>query len=290
MATGSITATFTKVGGKDSSSNLRGYDEFVQGTGTLSAFSSTAPYAVILYGLNFEALRGLKDLKITGLSISFTGGRFGTSSTGKNNHYIKYRLVKGFKTSYADTYTSLTDNITVTEGDCVNTTVTAKTDNDMPGILTAINGDLTGFLNGYTSTTFGIRLYLRYATIRNITVTVDYTYSPPTITVTTSASPPEGGTVTGGGVYEEGAAPTLTAIPNSGYKFSHWLMYGSDIGETNEVLSGYKFYSDTTITAVFEKLQTTSSKLYYGSDTAKSVFDTSKKKAKSVWYGKTQIL
>lgn len=114
-------------------------------------------------------------------------------------------------------------------------------------------------------------------------VSFDLEYEIPTITVTTSASPPEGGTVTGGGVYEEGAAPTLTAIPNSGYKFSHWLMYGSDIGETNEVLSGYELYSDTPIVAVFVKAET--SKVYrntkavvaYKSTVKKSVYKGLKK-------------
>ena len=118
---------------------------------------------------------------------------------------------------------------------------------------------------------------------RVFSVDIEIEYKLPTITVTTNASPAEGGTVTGGGVYEEGAAPTLTAIPNSGNKFSHWLMYGSDIGETNEVLSGYELYSDTPIVAVFVKAET--SKVYrntkavvaYKSTVKKSVYKGLKK-------------
>lgn len=77
-------------------------------------------------------------------------------------------------------------------------------------------------------------------------------YSMPTITVTTSASPTEGGTVTGGGTYESGSTVTATAIPNDGYIFSHWLINGADSGSSNPI-SGV-LTSDTTVIAVFEKI------------------------------------
>lgn len=41
-------------------------------------------------------------------------------------------------------------------------------------------------------------------------------------TVAVSASPTEGGTVSGGGQYTSGQQATLSAIANSGYKFSQW--------------------------------------------------------------------
>ncbi len=73
-----------------------------------------------------------------------------------------------------------------------------------------------------------------------------------TITVTTNASPPEGGTVTGGGTYENGSTVTATAIPNEGFIFSHWLINGADSGSSNPI-SGV-LTADTTVTAVFEKI------------------------------------
>ena len=60
---------------------------------------------------------------------------------------------------------------------------------------------------------------------RNVTCKVFDTYvtvyySLPDYTITVKAG--EGGTVRGGGVIESGQTTTLTAIPNSGYKFVKW--------------------------------------------------------------------
>lgn len=46
--------------------------------------------------------------------------------------------------------------------------------------------------------------------------------APVTYTITATANPTEGGTVTGGGTYNEGETVTLTATPNSGYEFVNW--------------------------------------------------------------------
>ena len=48
-----------------------------------------------------------------------------------------------------------------------------------------------------------------------------------TYTVSVSAAPTAGGTVTGGGTYQVGATVTLTATPNSGYNFVNWTQNGS---------------------------------------------------------------
>jgi hypothetical protein len=42
------------------------------------------------------------------------------------------------------------------------------------------------------------------------------------LTITTAASPDEGGTVTGGGLFASGDTTTLTAKPNIGFYFSKW--------------------------------------------------------------------
>ena len=47
-------------------------------------------------------------------------------------------------------------------------------------------------------------------------------------TVTATASPAEGGTITGAGEYQYNSTPTLTAIPARGYKFSGWYKAETD--------------------------------------------------------------
>lgn len=142
------------------------------------------------------------------------------------------------------------------------------------------NDNISSFLNG------GLQVMLVnvISTKHLHEVYIEVEYEGPAVTVTTSVSPAEGGTVTGGGTYESGSTVTVTAIPNSGYAFSHWEIGGVNVGTTNPASGALT--EDTAITAVFEKV----SKIRYGTDIAKSVFDTSKNKAKSVWYGTTQIL
>lgn len=50
-----------------------------------------------------------------------------------------------------------------------------------------------------------------------------------TYTVTASASPTEGGTVSGDGTYPEATTVTLTAASNEGYKFINWTENGSEV-------------------------------------------------------------
>ena len=57
-----------------------------------------------------------------------------------------------------------------------------------------------------------------------------------TYTITATASPTAGGTVTGAGTYNEGATVTLTATANSGYTFSKWTKNGTQVS-TNATYS-----------------------------------------------------
>ena len=51
--------------------------------------------------------------------------------------------------------------------------------------------------------------------------------STETFTITVSANPSNGGTVTGGGSYEQGSNCTVTATANSGYTFTNWTENGN---------------------------------------------------------------
>lgn len=87
---------------------------------------------------------------------------------------------------------------------------------------------------GFESTT--------YATGSTLTIVGSYL-------VSLIASPSNGGTVSGGGTYSGGSSVTVTASPNSGYTFSHWLEGGSQVS----AIASYKFTinSNRILTAVF---------------------------------------
>ena len=56
----------------------------------------------------------------------------------------------------------------------------------------------------------------------NRTLVANFTYVPQSFTITVSANPTEGGTVTGGGTYTEGQSCTVSATPNANYTFTNW--------------------------------------------------------------------
>jgi hypothetical protein len=64
-------------------------------------------------------------------------------------------------------------------------------------------------------------------------------------TITTEANPTEGGTVTGGGTFQENSTVTLSATPTIGYYFNRWNDYYSDNPRTITVTG------DATYTAYF---------------------------------------
>ena len=70
-------------------------------------------------------------------------------------------------------------------------------------------------------------------------------------TITATASPAEGGTVSGAGNYGYGSLCTLTATPNAGYTFDHWSQFGESVS-TNASYSFY-VYGNVNLVAVFSE-------------------------------------
>lgn len=131
------------------------------------------------------------------------------------------------------------------------------------------NGSQTNLTYAFTESNFGTAfanlvaspttpLYARVigknAYIGEVTVSVTYTYEETTYTVSTSVTPEGAGTVSPASQeVESGATASVTAIPNEGYRFSHWLIGGANSGITTLTLSG-TITADILCTAVFEKL------------------------------------
>lgn len=72
-------------------------------------------------------------------------------------------------------------------------------------------------------------------------------------TITATASPSNGGTVTGGGSYPAGSTCTLHATPNSGYTFVNWTKNGTQVS-TNQTYS-FTVTSNATYVAHFQAQQ-----------------------------------
>ena len=86
-----------------------------------------------------------------------------------------------------------------------------------------VTGSQTVVLDNLTpSTTYYVRAYvatdhgLFYGEVQSFT-TASSSY-----TINVSSNPTEGGTVTGGGIYEQGQSCTIQATPNPGYTFVNW--------------------------------------------------------------------
>ena len=87
------------------------------------------------------------------------------------------------------------------------------------------------------------------------TVTVSGGGSTPTYyTVSASANPTAGGTVTGAGSYASGTTCTLTATPATGYEFTKWTKNGSQVS-TNASYS-FTVNANATYVANFTEVQT----------------------------------
>lgn len=76
----------------------------------------------------------------------------------------------------------------------------------------------------------------------------------PTYTVTVSANPAEGGTVSGGGEATEGTEVTVTATPASGYHFVRWTE--NDTTVSTDTSYTFDLEANRTLIAVFEQDQT----------------------------------
>ena len=97
-----------------------------------------------------------------------------------------------------------------------------------------------GWNNGSTTYPHGL------PTTGEVDVTYTAVWEKNKYTLTVNAG--TGGTVSGGGTYEHGTSATITATPNSGYKFVKWSDGNTSAARTITVTG------NATYTAVFEKI------------------------------------
>ena len=78
-----------------------------------------------------------------------------------------------------------------------------------------------------------------------------FTYVPPTYTISVSANPTNGGTVSGGGTYTEGQTCTVMATPNANYTFTNWMENGSVV--STNVTYTFVVNADRNLVASFSR-------------------------------------
>lgn len=84
----------------------------------------------------------------------------------------------------------------------------------------------------------------------NRNLRANFNYTPPqTYTITVLANPTNGGSVSGGGPYQQGQTCTLTATNYSGFTFDHWTRNGTTISGGATI--SFTVTSDATYVAYF---------------------------------------
>ena len=77
-------------------------------------------------------------------------------------------------------------------------------------------------------------------------------FAQATYTVTATANPTEGGSITGAGIYSEGANVTLKAIANEGYEFLNWTERGTVV--STQATYAFVISSNRNLVANFEEI------------------------------------
>jgi len=83
----------------------------------------------------------------------------------------------------------------------------------------------------------------------NHSLVAKFAPSVPQWTIAATSAPVEGGTVSGGGAYDDGGSVTLTASPNAGFAFVNWTEGGAQV--SNSASYTFTATSDRTLVANF---------------------------------------
>ena len=140
-----------------------------------------------------------------------------------------------------------TYSVTVSNGSGAVATIT-DADHNILGKATVsgttANISINGTLTAGTELTLCVFGYNKVTYLGTITVNGGTPY-----TITATASPSNGGTVSGAGTYYSGTSCTLTATPNTGYTFTNWKK-GNTVVSTNATYT-FEVTESATYTATF---------------------------------------
>lgn len=182
----------------------------------------------------------------------------GTASTKSDNHTINaYKVTSYTKNNYTVTINTV-EGGTLTVNDYDNNAVATGASKIHLTVLKFSATPASGYVldaveisDGTNTTTIAAAdLATTTHTLTSaVTITPVWRATTSTVTVTATAT---NGTVTGGGVVEEGTSVTLTATPADGYKFVNWTVGGAEVSTANPYT--FTAEADVTVTANFEEL------------------------------------
>ena len=164
------------------------------------------------------------------------------TSYTKNNYTVTINTVEGGTLTVKDY-----DNNAVASGDSkIHLTVLKFSATPTSGYVL----DAVEISDGTNTTTIAAAdlATKTYTLTSAVTITPVWRATTSTVTVTATAT---NGTVTGGGVVEEGTSVTLTATADAGYQFKNWTVAGTEVSTANPYI--FTANEDVTVTANFEE-------------------------------------
>jgi|GEM_PF-721509 len=160
------------------------------------------------------------------------------------------KTIEEISTQYGNATYNITDGVKelkIYRGKNLENAKFTSEDQLLVGDVVVVKGDLTSY-NGAAQ--LGQNNYL----ISRIPAVVNYT-------IAVSANPAEGGVVTGGDEYEEGATATLTATANEGYEFVNWTENEVEVSTDAEYT--FEVLADRALVANFEKAAPATETVYF---------------------------
>jgi hypothetical protein len=136
------------------------------------------------------------------------------------------------------------DSYTLTIGtETFDDTVESTTWQPREFLFSVAEGDTVRLDFGHTTRTNSVGVFIDNVVIEQMIE--DYT-------VTVSANPSDGGTVAGGGTYQQGQSCTVTATPNEGYTFTNWTENGNVV--SNDATYSFTVTGDRVLVANFDMI------------------------------------
>ncbi len=120
------------------------------------------------------------------------------------------------------------DNVTIVEGEYDDGSISATYEEDQTCTLIATPNTGYSFVN-WTENGTAVSTSANYSftVTGNRDLVANFSESVPSYTITATANPTAGGTVSGAGSYTQGQTCTLTATASTGYTFTNWTKNGT---------------------------------------------------------------